>query len=153
MRLTLVRERATLSNRLHKALESANIKLGAVASDILGTSSRRMLHGLVDTPDVSPSDLADLAIGKLREKRDDLTAALEGRMNDHHRFVIDQLLEHPCVSIIYETIEMLNGWFSTLRGTKGFDCYEQACQEWSSVFGSAHYASDPATGHTIFWPR
>ena len=94
MRLTLVRERATLSNRLHKALEGANIKLGAVASDILGASSRRMLHGLVNNPELSPSDLADYAIGKLREKHDDLTEALEGRMNDHHRFMIDQLLEH-----------------------------------------------------------
>jgi transposase len=94
MRLTLVRERATACNRLHKALESCNIKLGAVASDLLGVSSRRMLQALVNTPEATPSDLAAMALGKLREKRDDLVEALEGRMNDHHRFVIGQLLEH-----------------------------------------------------------
>jgi transposase len=94
MRLTLVRERATVSNRLHKALEGANIKLGAVASDILGASGRKILRALVTQPDASPSYLAGLALGKLREKRDDLTEALEGRMNDHHRFIIEQLLDH-----------------------------------------------------------
>jgi transposase len=94
MRLVLVRERATASNRLHKALESCNIKLGAVATDLMGVSSRRMLQALVNTPEATPSQLADMAIGKLRDKRDDLILALEGRMNDHHRFVIGQLLEH-----------------------------------------------------------
>jgi transposase len=44
MRLTLVRERAALCNRLHNALEGANIKLGAVATDLLGVSGRRILR-------------------------------------------------------------------------------------------------------------
>ena len=94
MRLTLVRERATFSNRLHKALESANIKLGAVASDLLGVSSRKMLHALVTQENPEPSVLADLALGSLREKRANLILALEGRMNAHHRFVIGELLDH-----------------------------------------------------------
>jgi transposase len=94
MRLTFVRERSTLCNRLHKALESTNIKLGAVASDLLGVSCRKMLRELVTKKDAKPADIADLAIGKLRDKRDDLILALEGRMNDHHRFLIGQLLDH-----------------------------------------------------------
>jgi transposase len=94
MRLTLVRERATFANRLHKALESANIKLGAVASDLLGVSSRKILRALVTELNPDPILLADMALGKLRDKRDDLAESLEGRMNDHHRFVIDQLLDH-----------------------------------------------------------
>ena len=94
MRLTFVRERATLCNRLYKALESTNIKLAVVASDLLGVSSRKMLRELVTKKDAKPADIADLAIGKLRDKRDDLILALEGRMNDHHRFLIGQLLDH-----------------------------------------------------------
>ena len=94
MRLNLVRERATFTNRLHKALESANIKLGAVASDLLGVSSRKMLHALVTQENPDPSVLADLALGPLREKREDLILALEGGMNAHHRFVIGELLDH-----------------------------------------------------------
>jgi len=94
MRLTLVRERASLCNRLHKALEGANIKLGAVATDLLGVSSRRILRELATRPEATPTDLADLALGTLQKKRDDLTLALEGRMNEHHRFMIGQLLDH-----------------------------------------------------------
>jgi transposase len=94
MRLTLVRERAATCNRLHKALESANIKLGAVATDLLGTSSRLILRALVETEVPDPTALADLALGRLRDKREDLIAALDGRMNAHHRFVIGQLLDH-----------------------------------------------------------
>jgi len=94
MRLTLVRERATFGNRLHKALESANIKLSAVASDLLGVSSRKIIRKLVTEMNPEPRLLAELALGKLREKRDDLAEALNGRMNDHHRFVIGQLLDH-----------------------------------------------------------
>lgn len=42
-RSTLVAERARIVNRLQKALEDANIKLAAVASDITGVSARMML--------------------------------------------------------------------------------------------------------------
>jgi transposase len=94
LRLTFVRERATLCNRLHKALESANIKIGVVVSDLLGVSSRKILRQLIAQENPEPSALADLAIGTLRKKQDDLTLALEGRMNDHHRFVLGQLLDH-----------------------------------------------------------
>jgi transposase len=37
-RSTFVRERATLANRLQKVLEDANLKLAAVASDVMGVS-------------------------------------------------------------------------------------------------------------------
>jgi len=46
-RASFVRERATLSNRLQKVLESANIKLASVASDVLGVSGRAMLDALI----------------------------------------------------------------------------------------------------------
>jgi transposase len=93
LRLTLVRERNAMTNRMHKALESANIKLGAVASDLSGVSSRLMLRAMVKDPTQTPDQLANLALGSLRNKRDDLALALEGRVNDHHRFVVGQLLD------------------------------------------------------------
>lgn len=94
LRLTLVRERATTCNRLHKALESCNIKLGSVVTDLMGVSSRRMLRTLASNPQATPLEMADMAFGTLNDKHDDLVLALEGRMNDHHRFVIGQLLDH-----------------------------------------------------------
>jgi len=47
-RSTFVRERATLVNRVQKALESADIKLASVASDVLGVSGRAMLEALIE---------------------------------------------------------------------------------------------------------
>ena len=46
-RAQLVSEQTRVANRIHKILEDANIKLGAVASDILGKSGRAMLGALV----------------------------------------------------------------------------------------------------------
>ena len=48
-RNTFVRELATLANRVQKALESANIKLASVASDVLGVSGRAMLNAIIET--------------------------------------------------------------------------------------------------------
>src|SRR6266545_5007820 len=42
-RTTLIRERAAERNRIQKTLEGAGIKLGDVASDVLGLSGRRIL--------------------------------------------------------------------------------------------------------------
>jgi transposase len=90
-RATFVRERATLVNRVQKVLESANIKLASVASDVLGVSGRAMLQALIEGQ-ASPEQMADLAKGRLREKRDVLVKALEGRIKPHHRFVLTELL-------------------------------------------------------------
>jgi transposase len=46
-RKTLVQERAQEVNRLHKVLETANVKLTAVATDVLGKSGRAMLEALI----------------------------------------------------------------------------------------------------------
>src|SRR4051794_3071687 len=46
-RAQLVGEHTRVANRVHKLLEDANIKLGAVASDVLGKSGRKMLRALL----------------------------------------------------------------------------------------------------------
>jgi len=90
-RTQLVRDRARVVNRIHKVLESCNIKLGSVATDLSGVSSRRILEALVQAQ-ATPSELANLAIGRLRDKRSELEAALAGRVRAHHRFVLAQHL-------------------------------------------------------------
>jgi transposase len=92
-RTTLVRERSAEVNRLQKTLEGANIKLGAVASNVAGRSAREMIEGLLaNTPD--PALLADLARGRLREKLPELERALTGRVGPHQRFLLAQQLAH-----------------------------------------------------------
>jgi transposase len=82
-RKALLAERTRESQRLHKVLEDAGIKLASVASDPLGVSGRAMLEALVaGTHD--PQVLAELARGRLRAKLPALREALEGRFGAHH---------------------------------------------------------------------
>jgi transposase len=91
MRSTFVKERATLVNRLQKVLESANIKLASVASDVDGVSGKMILQALI-ADETTPEQMAELAQGKLRRKRDLLSRSLQGRIKPHHRFVLSELL-------------------------------------------------------------
>ena len=90
-RTNFVRERATLVNRVQKTLESANIKLGSVASNVMGVSGRAMLEAII-AGTANSAEMAELAKGRLREKREQLDKALEGRVKPHHRFVLSELL-------------------------------------------------------------
>jgi transposase len=90
-RSSFVRERATLVNRVQKVLESANIKLASVATDVMGVSGRAMLEAIV-AGNASPEQMAELAKGRMRDKREQLAKALQGRVKAHHRFVLTELL-------------------------------------------------------------
>jgi len=92
-RAQLVSEQTRVANRVHKVLEDANIKLGAVASDILGKSGRAMLWAL-NRGERDPDKLADLALGRLRAKIPELKLALEGHFREHHQFLVEHLLGH-----------------------------------------------------------
>ena len=90
-RASMVRERVNLSNRLQKTLESANIKLTCVLTDIQGKSARSMLSALVaGRTDIDA--IADMARGRLRSKKAELERALEGRFKETHRFIVGELL-------------------------------------------------------------
>jgi len=104
-RSTFVRERATLVNRVQKVLESANIKLASVATDVMGVSGRAMLDAIVQGHS-SPAEMAELAQKRMRQKRDLLAKALEGRVKSHHRFVLTELLCQ--IDSLDETIERFN---------------------------------------------
>ena len=92
-RTTLVQERTRVINRVQKALEGANIKLSSVASDTLGVSGRAILKGLIQGQE-DPAALAELAKGRLRNKKADLKQALTGFFRPHHRFLLSHLLVH-----------------------------------------------------------
>lgn len=92
-RAQLCGEKTRVANRVQKVLEDANIKLGSVASDVLGVSGRDMLRALVEGEEDAGA-LAELARRRLREKIPQLRVALEGRFTEHHRFMLRMLLEH-----------------------------------------------------------
>lgn len=86
-------EQTAVANRIQKVLEDANVKLGSVASDVLGVSGRAMLDALVAGQE-DPEALADLARRRMRGKIPQLREALRGRVTDHHRFLLRLLLDH-----------------------------------------------------------
>jgi transposase len=92
-RAQLIGEKSAVANRIQKVLEDANIKLGSVASDVLGVSGREMLQAII-AGEEDPEKLADLARRRLRAKIPELQLALRGRVTDHHRFLLRLLLEH-----------------------------------------------------------
>jgi len=89
----LIQERTREINRVQKVLETANIKLGSVASDVLGVSGRDMLEQLIAGED-DPAVLAQLARGRLREKIAELERALRGQVRAIHRTLLKLHLEH-----------------------------------------------------------
>jgi transposase len=91
-RTQLIEEHTRVANRIHKVLEDANIKLGSVATDILGLSGRDIIQGLIDG-EQDVNKLAERARGKLRGKIPELRLALEGRVRDHHRFLLGEFLD------------------------------------------------------------
>jgi transposase len=92
-RKTLVYARSQEVNRLHKLLETANVKLTSVVSDVMGKSGHAMLEALL-AGQSDPEALAQLARGSLRGKLPALREALEGRVDAHHRVLLGHLLEH-----------------------------------------------------------
>jgi transposase len=91
-RRQLIQAKAAVANRIQKILEDANIKLGSVATDVLGKSGRAMLRAIIAGQD-DPAVLAELALGKLRVKIPQLRAALRGGVTENHRFLLKLLLE------------------------------------------------------------
>jgi transposase len=86
-RRKLVESRSAEGNRLLKLLETANIKLASVATDVFGVSGQLMLHALV-RGSAPPQQMAELAKGLLRKKIPELELALEGKVEEHHRFLL-----------------------------------------------------------------
>lgn len=76
--------RARVSNRIQKLLEAANIKLGSVATDVMGVSGQRILEAII-AGESDAGKLADPAVSHLRKKRPALERALDGNIREQHR--------------------------------------------------------------------
>jgi transposase len=91
-RTQLIRDRATVANRTQKTLEDANLKLGDVASDVLGVSGRAMIQAII-AGENDGGHLAELAKQRLRAKIPALKLALHGGVTEHHRFLLRALMD------------------------------------------------------------
>lgn len=86
-RKQLTRERSQHVQRLQKVLDDANVKLSSVLSDILGVSGRAILRALMNGQ-TEPKRLAALARPGVKATPAQIAEALEGRLTEHHRFLL-----------------------------------------------------------------
>lgn len=91
-RRSLVQARAAERNRLQKLLESANVKLGSVVSDVFGMTGMAIVKALV-AGELDPRKLMELAQGNLRAKKAELQAATECRIEAHHQWLLSLQLQ------------------------------------------------------------
>jgi transposase len=81
-------------NRVQRVLQEANVQLGAVLSDVFGSSGLDMLDALVNQ-EATPPEIAQLARKQARKKIPQIQAALEGhRLTGHHRGLIQHSMRH-----------------------------------------------------------
>jgi transposase len=155
-RSQLVGERASVSNRIQKVLEDANIKLAGVASDVLGVSGRAMIAALIGG-ETEPDRLADLARRRLRGKIPQLRQALKGRVTEHHRFLLRTLMDH--VRHLDDLIERLDQ-----RIEEAMSPFAQAVERLVTIPGVNRRAAEvivaeigtdmtkfPSAGHLSSW--
>ncbi|MFA1822999.1 IS110 family transposase [Virgibacillus oceani] len=104
-RRSIIEERARQLNRIQKVLEGANIKLSSVVSEITGVSSLDMLRSIAEGND-DLEVLANMARGKMKQKKEQLKLALQGYIQDHQRFMIKTILDH--IDFLTDNIDKLD---------------------------------------------
>jgi transposase len=114
-------------NRIAKVLEEAGLKLGSVASDILGTTGRKIIRALI-AGEQRPEWLADKAAGSLRGKREDLRLVLRGAANEHHRYLLAELMDD---------LERIEAKIGRIEGeiVRRTTCYDQHLERLTTIPG------------------
>jgi transposase len=93
-RVNAQQDRTRIINRIHRLLETANIKLSSVLSQVTGVTGRKLLDGLATATLIRPESLLILVKHKkLEAKKDLLRKALRCHPTDHFRFLLRDLLE------------------------------------------------------------
>ena len=91
-RQKLVSMMAAETNRLHKVLADAGIRLAVVVSDVNGQSARAMIKAIL--AGATPEETLGFASRRLKASRDDIRAALDGELTAAHRFAAQEVLAH-----------------------------------------------------------
>jgi len=155
-RKSVIEERARESQRLHKVLEDAGVKLSSVASSVLTKSGRAMIDALI-AGERDPDVLADMAKGRMRGKIPRLADAMAGRFNEHHALMCRAMLAR--IDQADATIEVL-----TARIGELLDPYEAAVSLLVTIPGVSHRSAQvilaeigtdmsrfPTAGHLASW--
>ncbi len=81
-------------NRIQKVLETSNIKLSTVISDVFGVSGRKLLEQLISEGFIDQEEVEKKIHGRMAHKKQLITDSLFGTLNDHQLFLIQQSWMH-----------------------------------------------------------
>jgi len=79
-------------NRLQKILEDANIKLSSVVSNMSGATASKIIDAMISGEE-DVEKLVRFRHGKMQVSREDLKAALKGKLTAHHKFMLTTIKE------------------------------------------------------------
>ena len=154
-RQKLIQAVSAEKNRIQKVLEDANVKLSSVASDTFGVSAGKMVRAII-SGNVDPVSLADLAVGRLKGKKEKLKEALQGHFRNHHGFMIQASLDH--IEYMEKTITKLDQQISEkLKDYRERELLESipGVKEQGSSLILAEIGADmnvfPSEGHLSAW--
>src|SRR6266478_2363102 len=157
-RRTLVEQRAHLVQRIQKLLEGANIKLGDVASDVMGVSGRAMLQALADGVD-DPAAVAGMAKAALRNKLPELERALTGSVRPHQRFLLRSQfrllasIEAEIATLDQEVAERMHPFQVALERLDEIPGIGRRAAEQILVETGTDMSRFPTAGHFASWAR
>jgi transposase len=157
-RRSLVEERAHLIQRIQKLLEGANIKLGDVASDVMGVSGRAMLQALAQGVD-DPAAVAGLAKNALRNKMPELERALTGSVGHHQRFLLRsqfrllESLEAEISTLDQEVAERMRPFQVALERLDEIPGFGRRAAEQVLVETGVDMSRFPTVAHFASWAR
>lgn len=155
-RQKLIDEASAEKNRIQKYLEDANIKLSAVVSKIWGVSCREMVDALI-SGGYTPEEMANFAHGRMRPKIPELKEALDGRITEHHQFLLTQCMQHiqfleGQIAEIEERItECLRPYQEVYDCLMSIPFFDQAATVGFMAEMGVDMAPFPSAGHVASW--
>lgn len=93
-------------NRIQKVLETSNIKLSNVISDIFGVSGRNLLARLVEQGFLELQEIESCVKGQVKKKVDAISDSLFGTIDTHQMFMIRHSWNH--IEFLEESIRQLD---------------------------------------------
>jgi transposase len=145
-RPTLGQERRREGNRGQGVLERANIKLGSVATDLMGLSGRAILSAVVEGG-TDPATLAAWAHGRMRSPMPRLEQALTGLVRDQHRRWL--ALPWAPIAFLDEQIDALSAELTRDLTERSADAPPARPADVAGAPGSAAAADTPAAPLTL----